>query len=132
MADQSLCDDVYLNYIIVFCRRHDGWTVTLWCMSISIILLYILGGLMSEQSLCDDVYLNYIIVYFRRTWCLNSHFVMMSISIDSTTLIDNFYMKRYIYRIFNMNECLLNCYWYQLFYVRNCLTKLLLILFLSL
>ena len=81
MADQSLCDDVYLNYIIVICRRHDGWTVTLWCMSISIILLYILGGLMSEQSLCDDVYLNYIIVYFRRTWCLNSHFVMMSISI---------------------------------------------------
>ena len=44
MVEQSLCDDVILNYIIVFCRRTRWLNSHFVMMSISIILLYILGG----------------------------------------------------------------------------------------
>jgi len=44
MAEQSVCDDVVLNYIIVYFRRTRWLNSQFVMMSISIILLYFLGG----------------------------------------------------------------------------------------
>ena len=43
MAEQSVCNDVYLNYMIVYFRRTRWLNSQCVMMSITIILLYFLG-----------------------------------------------------------------------------------------